>query len=222
MTTRRVNRNQLAQLPRLASSLPDRIGLSARIRAKRRAMRALGYEKVFVIGGPKTGTQSLAAALKILGFRHKGWDPRLAELYEAGEYDDMFVTAEEFESFDNGPWNMGDAYRLLDSRFPRSKFILTVREPSGWSLSHERHFSAETGLRRIPSKYWIHDYERKRNVLIEQFEERNRAVSAYFESRTADLLVLDVCGGEEWDRLCSFLGLAAPTVAFPYANQTPT
>ena len=38
-------------------------------------------------------------------------------------------------------------------------------------------------------------------------------------SKVDDLFVLDVRGGEGWEKLCPFLGLNVPDVPFPHANE---
>jgi hypothetical protein len=35
------------------------------------------------------------------------------------------------------------------------------------------------------------------------------------------LLVMDITAGEGWEKLCPFLGLPHPGVAFPFENRTP-
>lgn len=203
----------------LTLEVPARIGITRSYRAKRRAMRELGYEKVFGIGAPKTGTTSLAAAFEILGFRHTGWDPRLWQSFEQGEYGPIFSVAERFEAFEDGPWNGDRFYEELDARFPGSKFVLTVRDSETWLRSHERHFSSE-GARRIPERYWIVDYERQRDQFLKEYERRNGDVVARFHERPDQLLVLDVCGGDGWARLCPFLGVPIPDRPFPHRNRT--
>jgi hypothetical protein len=195
-----------------------RAALPVRRLAVRRAMRELGYEKVFGIGAARTGTSSLGRALVLLGFRHMSWDPELWERFEAGEYEPIFAVADRFESFEDGPWNGPDFYRALDERFPQSKFVLTVRDTASWATSHERHFSSE-GARAIPEEYWIHDYAAKREAIVKDYEERNRAVVEYFARRPDRLLVVDVCAGRGWPELCAFLGLAAPQKPFPHVNR---
>ena len=51
-----------------------------------------------------------------------------------------------------------------------------------------------------------------------RIEETGRRVRAYFAGRPDDLLVLDVVGGEGWEKLCPFLGLEPPAEAFPHFN----
>jgi hypothetical protein len=43
-------------------------------------------------------------------------------------------------------------------------------------------------------------------------------VRAYFETRPEALLVLDICGGEGWERLCPFLRSEIPDLPFPRMN----
>jgi hypothetical protein len=180
-------------------------------------MRERDYEKVFGIGAARTGTSSLGRAFVLLGFRHTSWDPELWKAFESGDYEPIFALADRFESFEDGPWNGRDFYRELDARYPRSKFVLTVRDSASWLASHERHFSAE-GSRRIPERYWIHDYAERRTEILRDYEARNDEVRAYFAARPDDLLVLDVVGGEGWERLSPFLGLLRPDAPFPHFN----
>jgi Sulfotransferase domain len=185
--------------------------------ALRRTMHARGYSKVFGIGAARTGTSSLGRAFVLLGFRHTSWDPALWEAFERGDYEPIFAVAERFDSFEDGPWNGRDFYRELDGRFPGSKFVLTTRDPDSWLRSHERHFSAEGG-RKIPERYRIADYAEQRDQILRDYQARNEEVRSYFSDRPADLLVLDIVGGEGWERLGPFLGLKAPGRPFPHLN----
>jgi len=183
----------------------------------RRAMHTHGYSKVFGIGAARTGTSSLGRAFVLLGFRHTSWDPALWEAFEREDYEPIFAVAERFDSFEDGPWNGRDFYRELDGHFPGSKFVLTVRDSHSWLRSHERHFSGE-GARKIPERYRIADYAERRDEILRDYQARTEEVRSYFADRPADLLALDVAGGEGWERLCPFLGLKAPARPFPHLN----
>lgn len=180
----------------------------------------MSYAKVFCIGAPKTGTTSLHHALKGLGFRHKGWDRDLWLRYEKGDLSAVFEVAEQFDSFDDGPWNNGKLYQKLDRRFPGSKFILTVRKPLSWLQSHEEHFSA-VRLRSRPYLIWRRSYSAaKRRRVLGKYLERNCKVKKYFKDRPDDLLVMNVCDGEGWEKLCPFLGVPQVEEPFPRKNVT--
>jgi hypothetical protein len=46
-----------------------------------------------------------------------------------------------------------------------------------------------------------------------------REVCDYFEDRAGDLLIMDICGGDGWEKLCPFLGVPVPSVPFPDLNK---
>ena len=176
--------------------------------------------KVFCIGGPKTGTTSLAHALRLVGFRHKTWDRELWLRYKQGDLAEVFRVADVFDSFDDGPWNNDDLYVELDNRFPGSKFILTDREPVSWIRSHESHFTARQ-LQLKPYRLWRRRYsEAEKREKIQRFQERNERIRRYFEGRPGVLLEMNVCAGEGWEKLCPFLGVISPTSPFPAKNVT--
>lgn len=179
--------------------------------------------KIFGIGVPKTGTTSLGRALGMLGFNHKSYDQGLNHKYDEGDFEPIFRETENYESFEDAPWNREALYKELDQRFPGSKFILTVREMQSWLKSHEKHYAAKR-LQERPQEIWmrkIYDDQRKAK-LTQWHQRRTEKVLKYFEDRPNDLLVIDLCGGGDgWEKLCSFLELPVPTEPFPRANTTP-
>jgi hypothetical protein len=203
-------------LPPASTASPQPLRFVKRLR-KRRATKAAGYEKVFGIGAPRTGTSSLAEGFFEFGFKFRGWDPYLWECLQRGLYDAIFEVADQYEAFKDGPWNGGDFYRLLDERYPGSKFILTVRDTESWSRSHERHFSASGGT-KIPERYRILDYERRRDDFIDEYLRRNAEIVEYFADRPESLLVIDIRGGDGWEKLAPFLGFRVPKRPFPHTD----
>jgi len=99
--------------------------------------------KVFCVGFQKTGTTSLFAALSELGYRTAaviGRDLSAAELQKNGGK--LCVeTARNFDAVQDMPWPL--FYQDLDSAYPKSKFILTVRDAESWFGSIEKHFGSE-------------------------------------------------------------------------------
>lgn len=45
-------------------------------------------------------------------------------------------------------------------------------------------------------------------------------LQAHFRGRPDDFLVIDIPGGKAWERLCPFLGVEVPPVAFPWHNRS--
>lgn len=95
--------------------------------------------KIFGIGFHKTGTSSLAEALRILGYRNIHGNPRggghggdegraLLEQIEAGDLD--LPTLEKYQAFTDNPYF--SIWRPLAQRYPRARFILTVRDEDVW------------------------------------------------------------------------------------------
>ena len=123
------------------------------------------YNKIFGIGSPKTGTSSLGEAFEILGLKHLGWSAVLWDLYLKHELEPIFRVAQDYDAFEDGPWNGPDLfyrqgvdlYKVLDKQFPGSKFILTIRHIDGWVKSHEHHFTTD-GRKGRRAKYRIYDY----------------------------------------------------------------
>lgn len=173
------------------------------------AFPSLRRGKVFGIGLGKTGTTSLAKAMKILGYSAKH-GPRTVDEIEAYEFTNDIGVA----------WR----FRLLDHVYPDAKFILTIRDTESWlrsCTSHARRVGVRVALRRLESRFMCFgrtDFEEEH--FRHRFEYHNADVVRHFGDRSDRLLVLNICGGEGWSRLCPFLGLPVPPVPFPRANQS--
>jgi hypothetical protein len=53
------------------------------------------------------------------------------------------------------------------------------------------------------------------------YDRHVRGVLSYFRDRKEDLLVMNICEGEGWTRLCTFLSVPIPERQFPKANVAP-
>lgn len=170
--------------------------------------------KVFGLGLSKTGTSSLNDALTLLGLRAVHYPHDLALAHDADALTDIPVA----------PY-----YAELDRAFPGSRFILTVREKSSWLRSIEMHWrlmlqwweDAAPDLRRYHERVALAAYGTLAfdpEHFSRAYDAHERNVRGYFRGRD-DLLVIDICGGEGWPRLCPFLGLPEPPAPFPHANE---
>lgn len=178
--------------------------------------------KVFGIGLSKTGTTSLAHALDILGYRTK---------------DNMGVVnyiRDDLSSIDTEVLDANDAftdtpipslYRQLDAKYPNSKFILTVRDMEGWLQSCKKQFTQKLSDKQneAHNRLFLDLYDC--TVFDEQkfrkgYEDFVKGVFQYFSDRPQDLLTLNVSAGDDWEKLCHFLGKPVPDIPFPKANVT--
>jgi len=174
--------------------------------------------KVFCIGSHKTGTTSLEAALRKLGYRVTGSfgtkDPAIADKV----YEMAYALVDSYDAFQDNPWPI--LYRELDQRFPGSKFILTRRPAEAWIRSMVKDFaSTETPMRR-----WIYGEEAgcpkgNEETYVARYERHNKEVLEYFADRPSDLLVIDLPNDHGWNKLCPFLGHDIPNRPFPHANK---
>jgi len=151
--------------------------------------------KVFCIGFHKTGTSSIAVALRILGYRVTGpngvRDPNIGKNVLAMAYD----LVDKYDAFQDNPWPI--IYKELDKKFPGSKFILMLRDPGLWINSQVKHF----GRKETPMRKWIYGVgcpEGNEDVYIKRFKDHNEEVVNHFRNRPQDLLVLDLGKGDGW------------------------
>lgn len=56
-------------------------------------------------------------------------------------------------------------------------------------------------------------------VLSNVYDKHQEDVLNYFKGRDNDLLVLNVCNGEGWEKLCPFLGRPIPAEKFPHKKD---
>lgn len=163
--------------------------------------------KVFCIGFQKTGTSSLRDALSKLGYRVTGVfgkDMTLADLRQNYVARGLELAA-QYDAVEDMPWPL--MFRELDTAFPGSRFILTVRDTDRWYRSIANHFGSNPN--HVEQLTYGDDAPapvgheaRYREV----YEAHNEAVRAYFADRPGDLLELWLERGDGWAELGAFLG----------------
>jgi hypothetical protein len=183
--------------------------------------------KVLGIGLSRTGTQSLCAALTMLGYRSAHFVEHLTQqrgraTWFAGDFaQDCLADCDAATDLPIPVY-----FPQLDDRYPNSKFILTVREVPSWLESMERHWQRwplrhdeAADYRRLVrlATYGVHGFSRSR--LTHVYETHADHVYRYFRERPHDLLVMNICAGEGWDKLCPFLDRPAPRSAFPWLHR---
>jgi MoaA/NifB/PqqE/SkfB family radical SAM enzyme len=174
------------------------------------------YKKVFGIGMGRTGTKSLNSALNILGIKSLHDPNKVPELlnYEKKNNLKILSTLKEFQGFTDHPFNK--IYKEVDKVYPNSKFILTVRNLESWLISKKNHI--------IMHKHDPRHGRNLRKIKIDSWTERMKKhiteVKEYFKNRPDDLLIIDVCKGQGWEKLCPFLDLPIPNQPFPHENPS--
>ncbi len=181
------------------------------------------HHKVFGIGLSRTGTTSLSKALNILGIKTKHYpsDKRTFEELRKGNY--RLSVLERYQGIVDIP---AAAYHAqFDKTYPESKFIFTVRELSSWLKSVEERW--RIGQERFTTSKFAEfiqtcvygTLEFNEDRLRYVYETHFRNVREYFADRPDDLLVMNICDGDGWEKLCPFLRLPIPDISFPHMNS---
>ncbi|GAA0463687.1 sulfotransferase family protein [Streptomyces olivaceiscleroticus] len=187
--------------------------------------------KVFGIGLSRTGTRSLSAALRTLGFdvAHYPSDPATHQALLAGTA--RFPLLDRLDGITD--ITVVPYYEELDLAWPGAKFILTVRDEDSWLRSCRAHWQRPTAskgdrgenypdLQRFlrAAVYGCLDFDAGRFARVHR--RHTEQVRRYFKDRDSDLLVLDIVGGEGYERLAPFLGVETPDGPFPHVNRAGT
>jgi hypothetical protein len=174
--------------------------------------------KVFCIGFHKTGTTSMEAALRRLGYRVTGPNYEL-DLNIAQKLDRVTTEfSHKFDAFQDNPWPL--VYRQMDTLHPGSKFILTLRDEDEWFDSNLRHFRGkDSPMRELIYGPGAGHPKGNEAVYRARLRRHNAEVLDYFRDRPDDLLVIDVTKSASWEGLCAFLDVPVPDEPFPHANK---
>ena len=187
--------------------------------------------KIFGIGLGRTGTHSLAVALSQLGIKirhHVNYNSLIPEFCLATRTftgSRLFAMFDKYQAVANGT---GLSYRELDLAYPNSRFILTVREPNAWLQSQAAYRRLQSEQARDSATHRVQHFINREiygsehfdpEIWLETYKRHVDSVLDYFADRSMSLLVMDICGGDGWDKICPFLGCAVPSCPFPHTND---
>ncbi len=193
----------------------------------------------------KTGTTSLKKAFQDLGYR-VGSETAVYPFYQnyaVRDFKPLIEHCKTAQVFEDELFGLPYTFQALDSAFPGSKFILTVRDDEKrWydsfinhhirkfgknghlptSEENETFFKAE-GLNRL-------EYMRIRfdapaddlfneEILKEAYLEHNKTVCDYFRYRDQDLLVINLSDKKSYHRFCNFIDRKPIYEKFPHLNK---
>ncbi|PMD31541.1 hypothetical protein L207DRAFT_442099 [Hyaloscypha variabilis F] len=199
------------------------------------ATRAVPME-VLCLGMGRTGTQSLADALPILGIKpiyhmrdvrkneHNAAWQALLERKLAGDK----ITTEDFDAILGNFAGTTDwpaltyAEELMDA-YPNAALILTVRSEDAWltSMNSTLFTMPSSGFFPLFTNYHFGPAEERTNEIKKAgFREHNENVKKWARERGRELLVFEVKEG--WEPLCRFLGKSVPEEGFPRSDDWAT
>lgn len=185
--------------------------------------------KVFGIGLPKTGTTTLAAMLRQLGYKHAPYDKRLIQSVADGDLNPMWRCIESYQSFEDWPWPL--VYAEVDAQVPNAIFVLTLRRDRlTWLSSAQRHNKANIErygdkkkgdpASRLWGRYWPRvNTPNTPDKLLEIYDTHRAQVHAHFAERPDKLVELCWETGDGWPELCAFLGEPLVEGPVPHENS---
>ena len=170
-------------------------------------------DKVFCLGLPKTGTTSMASAL--LRLDYKVHHSPNVDIVQSASYGVDALTGGTVVPY----------MEALDLLWPDAKFILLIRDEKDWIDSCRRHYTQRflvSGLSEIQKRnrreiWGIEDYDEKTFLRVSRDHILN--VLHYFRDRSDKLLIINICAGEGYDKLCPFLELPIREGPFPHSNK---
>ena len=164
----------------------------------------------FGIGLPKTGLTSLTKAFRIMGFNTVQYpkNGQLNRIERADFMDDLPIPSR---------------YVQYSSTYPASKFILTTRDLDEWLPSCERHWGRIRYGQRLRNRLMetFGSIHFEKELFIKVYNDHMSSVIDFFKDQPDRLLVLNICGGEGWDKLCPFVGKDIPAEhPFPWEYKS--
>jgi len=222
------------------------LGLMRRARTIINTIKATGKPKIFCIGLNKTGTTSLEKAMREMGFigGNQGKAMKMIDLWAKRDFKPIINFCKTAQFFQDIPFSFPYTFIAIDQAFPKSKFILTVRNNAEeWYSSLIRFHGKLWGNGNIPISsedlkkapgpwpgYRFHvrmmvnnvpkNEPYKKDVLIDYYETHNKNVMDYFRHRKEDLLVINLKCSQDYSRFCDFLGCKQERDGFPWENRT--
>lgn len=203
------------------------------------------YNKIFCVGMNKTGTESTKAALIELGFQFAPQFPAEMMLKDWAErrFDKLIDFCYDYQCFKDIPFSLPYTFQILDTYYPHSKFILTIRDNSQvWFESIKRFHGKLFSQGKTPSwedldsasyvyQGWMAEaskyifqadeyglYDRSR--YIEVYEFHNQMVIEYFRYRSDALLVINIASEGAYEQLCKFLVVSPLRKNFLHLNKS--
>ncbi|MFM6247319.1 MAG: sulfotransferase family protein [Dolichospermum sp.] len=181
--------------------------------------------KVFGLGLEKTGIKSLTKALQMLNInviQDHNDETTIEELRDGNYQLSLLNVCDGIIDITVAPY-----YAQLDTIYPDSKFILTVRDKESWLKSLEVQWNKEKefdnnlvpeskmNLKKIKRSvvYGTHHFNVEQ--LSQTYDLHYKNVTNYFKDRPQSLLIINIAQGDGWEQLCPFFDLPIRNDPFP-------
>jgi hypothetical protein len=201
--------------------------------------------KIFCIGLGKTGTTTLEAFFRTLGFKlgDQAKGEMLIRDWAVRNFERIIALVRTAQVFQDVPFSLPFTFVILDWAFPGSKFILSVRDDAEqWYRSMTRFHTQIIGKNRIPTaddlkefpyryKGWLFEarkliygiseedpYDKTR--VLKLYESHNHAVTEYFRHRSESLLTVNVSDADAAKKIMAFLELPYTGQKMPHLNRS--
>ena len=185
--------------------------------------------KIFGIGLSRTGTKSLTKALHMLGYSVNHFPRDNTTTIEMEDYINTgnfkLDIVDEFDAIiDMTPVVMFDG---IFNKYPDAKYILTVRNPVDWYSSmeglYERYLNklitnnpnSPLGKYISNAHKFIYGNKYIHKSYINIFNAYNQQKIDFFKDKQEQFLVLNICEGDSWEKICNFLGHEVIDKEFP-------
>ena len=202
--------------------------------------------KVFCIGQNKTGTTSMGELLRSLGYKLAPQAPAemMIDDWAKRDFSKIVKFCKKYDAFQDIPFSLPYTYQALDSAFPDSKFILTVRSsPEEWFDSLLRFTKKRLGLNRQPEwsdlendPYRFKGFTGKVSKIIygpntnlfdkceyiKSYIIHNEIVENYFIFRPKNFLRVNLASSDCLEEILGFLGHPekSTNTALPHLNKS--
>ena len=190
------------------------------------------------VGAPRTGTQSMFTALKLLGLNplHTGYEresriPLCGYLFGNHSLDGALATLKNFDGGMDEPTML--LYEEIMAAIPEAKFLLTISDPESWYDSYVRLISSMRAvhaplLELLAEDSFLYKCSAMRSwgcnfsfpsegkeECLENYDKHNQRVQEVIPPER--LLVYNWSDG--WAPLSHFLGVPVPDKEFPHVDD---
>lgn len=164
--------------------------------------------KVFGLGFQKTGTSTLEAMLRRMGYNEILSYHQFRDMADTDglTLEDVKARAMELvqtcEVAKDTPWPL--FYKELDAAFPGAKFIHIIRDRDAWIKSAVGDFAHWPNMIH-QAIYGVPCPKDHEEIWLERYDRHNAEVATYFEGRPDDYLQLHLEDGLTYEKICPFL-----------------